>query len=770
MHLLSFFKEYKLVLLICLFLFIAPFFWLKPGEMDLGGDSSRLYFYDPIAFIKSTAIYDVSAQGKGIVEPNYYYLPYAAFLAFLKFITSSSTMVINIANGLKLAGGFIGIYLIVREFLLNSRYRINKKLIYLASIVSGIFYIVSLDSIHMDFFWERAIMSHNQVFLNPLIFYLLLKFLLSHKYKYLWIAILVSFVFAPNFGMTSAPPFFAFYPLAVIFLLLYIKLFGKKSIPWKGVSVGLALFFGVHAFHLLAQGVSLFDSGSYTNNRVFSKQEIEQGGVNYFTAVSGHGKAILNLLLPSGKQFLQWSSFISPLIVIVGFLLNRGSKKQFLFIALFFVITFFLVTANITNIGFEFYRKLFYIPGFSMFRVFFAQWMYVFLFFYSILFGFGILSILLRLKPYYAKIFSILVFILLIITGMPLFSGEPINKSAIRGSNNIKGVIVMDPQYEEVLQFIRTLPDDGKIMVLPLTDFFRQVISGKDGGAYEGPSTILHLTNKYGFVGYQHFGYGKNNGDNLPYAEDVMRYSREKNYDRLLSIFTVLNIRYILHNTDQKAYERGFSPGSFGYMMTSLPKTQNEYKDFLVHFPLHTIYKNGPYIIYELGKSSYNSTIFIPDGVYENSALSFDKKLAHSVFIDKNTCKKDEFKNLCNEKYKRPKIDTSFKMVNPTLYEININQYEKVNSLFLVMQNSFHKGWKLVIDNKYAAEDSHIMVNGYANGWIIDSEDLPKEKSYKLFIKLDPQKYFWYGWSITGVSLILVIGFFIASFIRKNKL
>lgn len=767
MHLLSFLKEHKLVLLIGLTLFIIPFFWLKPGEMDLGGDSARLYFYDPLSFIRHTSIYDAFTNAKGVVEPNYYYLPYVGLLAILKFITQSPTIVIGISNGLKLAGGFIAIFLIVREFLLQSNGLINKKFIYWCAILSGIFYTVSFGSVHMAFYWERAIMSHNQIFLNPIIFYFLLKFFLTHKYNYLWISLIISFIFAPNFGMTSAPAFFSFYPLAALFLFLYMRILGKKPIPWKGVIAGLILFLGIHSFHMLPQAVSLFDSGSYTNARVFSKEEIEAGGVNYFSAVSAHGRAILNLLIPSEKQFFGFVSLIAPLVVIVGFLLNKGRKKELLFISIFFIITFFLVTANITHVGSEFYRRLFYIPGFSMFRVFFTQWMYVFVFFYSILFGFLIYGIFLRLKPFYPKALYILVFVLLVAPGIPLFMGESVNKSIIRGSNNVRGVITMDPRYEQTLAFIRTLPDDGKILVLPLTDSFRQVIAGRNGGGYEGPSTIAHLAGKYTYVGYQHFGYGIN----IPYAEDVMKYSREKNYDYLLRIFTLLNIRYIFHNKDPLVYEKNFSQGSsFGYMQTSMPKTQAEYADFVKKFPVKQIYKNGQYIIYEMDKSAYNSTIFVPEGVYQSDKLSFDKDKAHSVFVDKDVCADSKFKNLCNGNYKKPNVDVKLSMINPTLYSVNIYQNESVESMLLVMQHTYHKGWKLIIDEKYIAEDSHILVNGYANGWLVYGKDIPQNKDYTLFIKLEEQKYFWYGWSITSVSLILIIGFLIVSFVKKNKL
>jgi len=746
------FNEHKSALIISAILFILPFFWLNPGQMDLGGDANRLYFYDPVSFFKSYALYGIAEEGRGIVEPRYFYFPYVLLIAFLKSIVQSGTYVIAIFNGLKLAGGFIAVYLIVKE-LLGGYKEVNKSFINKASIISGIFYVVSFSSFHMAFFWDRALFTHDQIFLNPIIFYLLLKFFLTEKYNYLWIAIFISFVFATNFSLLgSAPPFFAFYPLATLFLLLYVIFFRRKRISLRGLIVGVLFFLGVHFFHYLPEVFSFFDKGSAANTLTFTKKSIEAEGAGYFTAVHQHGQALINLLLPSSNKYFMWTSILSPLIIILGFLLSK-KNKVFLLIASFFCITFFLATANITNLGYEFYRLLFYIPGFAMFRNFYTQWMYVYIFFYSILLGFSIYYLFRKLKSKYLKIFYVSIFSIFILTGIPLFLGWPVNKATIRASNNISSVTRMDPKYEQTLNFIRALPDDGKIMVLPLTDFFRQVIYGKDGGAYEGPSTLLALTDKYSFVGYQHFGY--KNGE--PYAEDIMKYSREKNYDRLIRIFSVLNIRYILHNTDPKAYEENFFPGSFGYMMTSLPKTQEGYKEFLTHFPLHVIYKNDPYIIYEIDKSFYNPTIFIPKGAYESSKLSFEKDKINSIFIDRNTCGKEELANLCKEEYRAPNIDANFKMVNPALYSVSMRQNEPVDKILLVMQHTYHRGWKLIIGGKEIPESSHILVNGYANGWVIDSKYLPDKDSYTMLIKLDPQKYFWYGWSITLLTLSIIM-------------
>ena len=81
-----FLRKYRLVLFISLLLFIIPFFWFKPGEMDLGGDGNRLYFYDPLNFLKNVVFYSIDSEGKGNVEQRHAYLIYVAYLTVSSFL------------------------------------------------------------------------------------------------------------------------------------------------------------------------------------------------------------------------------------------------------------------------------------------------------------------------------------------------------------------------------------------------------------------------------------------------------------------------------------------------------------------------------------------------------------------------------------------------------------------------------------------------------------------------------------------------------------
>lgn len=758
-------REHKLALVICVIFFILPFFWLKPGEMDLGGDTSRLYFYDPLNYLKNSSLFNVARVGIGGVDwegnYDYAYIPYLTLLIMLKSLLFSPTTLINFFNGIKLAGGFIAIYLIVREFLLETYSDSKKDTLNKAAIVSGVFYIVSQGSINLAFSWRTALTTHNQFFIYPLVFFFLFKFFVRQKLSYLCIALVISFVFSPNFGgLESMPPFFAFWPLTSIFLILYVKIFGKKSIPWRIIFVGIILFLGIHAFHLLNQVVGLFSSGSYTNVRAFDNAAQVDLGLNIFNAVLSSGMASLSFLLPTPNILLRVISFFSAFIVLVGFVLNK--KKQFLFISIFFFITFFLTTANITNIGVEFYRSLFNIPGFSMFRFFF-KWLYVFVFFYALLFGFAVYSIIEKLKVNYVKYFFIFIFALLILEGIPLLSGAAVKTTVIDGLD-IPVTFSMDSAYEQTLEYIRSLPDDGKILALPLIGFHFQVFFGENGGAYLGANSISHLTGKYSFTGERHFGVTGQN----PYNALVEKYAKEKNYERLNQIFSIMNIRYILYNADSRLYKTGFSETQF-FMPEFFPKTHTGYDEFIEQFPIRQIYKNGSYILYEFDKSIYNPTIFIPKGVYESNDVIYDKKNLHSIFIDKSTCGKKEFREICQEEYKFSDSDVNFKMINPALYEVTITQKRPQDKILLVMQHVFDRSWKVVIDKKNLSEESHILVNKYANGWLLSKNEIPNVEKFTLFIKLDSQKYFWYGWTVTIVSLTIVILLLVASFFKKQR-
>lgn len=98
-----------------------------------------------------------------------------------------------------------------------------------------------------------------------------------------------------------------------------------------------------------------------------------------------------------------------------------------------------------------------------------------------------------------------------------------------------------------------------------------------------------------------------------------------------------------------------------------------------------------------------------------------------------------------------PKV--TFKQINPTKYEVSV---EEATSPFILLFNSrYNPFWKLYeSDGKQKIErQDHFMVDGYANGWIIE-----KTGNFDLTVEYLPQRLFHKGSLVTLIGVILAFG------------
>ena len=118
------------------------------------------------------------------------------------------------------------------------------------------------------------------------------------------------------------------------------------------------------------------------------------------------------------------------------------------------------------------------------------------------------------------------------------------------------------------------------------------------------------------------------------------------------------------------------------------------------------------------------------------------------------------------------------KKINPTRYIIKSD----IGSPFLlVFSESFNKLWRayckvLPVEKKGALRDRsieltrHYIVNGYANGWWVDTAELkslnPDAKSFEIILEYEPQKLFKTGLMISLVTLALCIAYLVKKSIR----
>lgn len=811
LNMISFLIKYK-IFLIALILTIMPFFWMKLGEMDMGGDGGRLYFYDPVNLIKHTVSY-VFPYATGRVEASFYSLPFFALLALLKQIIPSGYILISLFNGIKIAGGFLAIYAITKELLVKEKIQGGyRRLVEIASIVAGVFYIFS-HSIRDNY--VLALPTQDQVLLNPLMFYLILRYLTTSNFRFMWIAVFISFIFSHSFSYGSAPPFFAFYPLAILFLLLYTSFIRHIKISWGGLLKAVLLFIGLHAFHLIPEVFDLFTPGSHINSRVFDTSEVANL-IGYFYGVLSIPKVSYYLLSYAVSNQLHFASLVIPSIVILGFITNYKREKTILLLGIFFLITLFLISAKITNVGIELYKLFFHIPGFGMFRNFYGQWQFVFYFFYSLLFGQALFIVLSNIRR---KIFIIVLpFLLvtyLIISSWNFINGNVVNQMSSL-SSGVKFPIIMDPQYENVLQFFRSTPEDAKILSFPFSDNYFQLVHGINNGAYIGRSFIGQLTGRKDFSGYT---------DVAPYSEVFIQSAQKKDYIRLKEILGLLNIRYIFHNSDPRIYDNTFLGAPYSYVRKFFPINQQDYEEFIKPLVKEKVFESGPYKIYTVNEATYLPHFYVPKEtvLYENdpkinvgfagaSSFVFEEMIhdPRAVFIEKKSCTNESMlKKICKEMVFNTIPQIFFKKISPVKYKVKVANAKE--SFVLVFSEAFHGNWKLFLaKNEFPAkpvvhsyfnndikegqhtnvsldkniletlklksipESQHFGVNAYANAWLIKPEDTGNKTEYELIVEMTGQRILYVTAIISLVSFIgfLMWGFFLflqtgASFYKR---
>lgn len=160
----------------------------------------------------------------------------------------------------------------------------------------------------------------------------------------------------------------------------------------------------------------------------------------------------------------------------------------------------------------------------------------------------------------------------------------------------------MDSQYEKVLAYIRALAVDGRFLSLPMSDYSYQILQGKNGGAYMGPSTITYLTQKSEFIGSGDFG---------SFGSVFLTAVRDKNYLVVKNMLAIFNVKYIFYNSDPYIYGDNFPAFPYESVHKYLPATQEEYKTFIENLDVEKIADFGDkYHIYVLKDTDYLPHIY----------------------------------------------------------------------------------------------------------------------------------------------------------------
>ncbi len=576
-------KKHLLSVVIAIVLFFVPFFWLPPGFVDLGGDSGRLYFLDPLA-----SAYQLYRNQTAVGASLYAFIPYELFLFLLKLLVVSPTILISLERGLQLSLAFLSIYAITIQFVFNRW----------AGILSGFVYLGFITKVG----WFQALEIHNQVFLNPLLFFLLLRYCVTKNFLYALGVLSMTILYSGNFGYSATPQILSFFPFALLSVWLIVTKVFRLTVPWRGLFSTLGLFFGLHAFHLLPTIATIFDAGNLVHKSIFSNAAIQSSGVDYFVANRmAFGKISAQLFQPVLWNSQNIFSLLIPVAMVAGFL-YKPSRVLAIFGG-FFALTLFLTTANITHRGVRLYEQLFYIPGFAMFRSFWEKWHFAYAFFSALFFGISFYSVMKNKKAWVWCLGIVLVGGSTLYRIGPFLKGEAI-RAPLYQSNNVSGTFLVDPDLLDAIAFVKAIPGNGRFLTLPLTFPYTQIAYGKEGGAYVGTSLVSSLGGKQDFPGFWRFG-------QFGHEQSVFDALRARDVDAFVGILSRLNVQYVFRNSDPRIMDDfpGYPyvyPGMTYSSKDQLPviKDQQAYDAFLPLLPLTKMYEKGFYSIYQINHPS----------------------------------------------------------------------------------------------------------------------------------------------------------------------
>jgi hypothetical protein len=324
-------------------------------------------------------------------------------------------------------------------------------------------------------------------------------------------------------------------------------------------------------------------------------------------------------------------------------------------------------------------------------------------------------------------------------------------------SRNVPVIFTLDPNLISALGYLKTLPDDGKVLTLPMTLSYYQVIYGKQGGAYDGLSMVKFLDGKEDLPSLQSFG---------PYESVMVDSLKNENAHQVMQILSLQNIRYIFRDTDTRIIENFPKYPFYRFDMTAdIPviDSQTSYDKFLELFPLTTIYKKGLFKIQKLDTSIVRPIIYSPDVVYSSIADALNGQSFRSAYVDASSCGRVQCAIV--------RADTpavNFTQADSETYKVTIDIAKNTDPFLLILSEDYDPSWTL---NVSGLVQSHILANGYANGWIIDPKQFHSQKIEGV-VHLGFQNYYRMGLIVSeftgGVVFLIGVALFFKKYAKKK--
>ncbi len=736
--------NYNSIVVIVFILYSLFITGLPTNEILLGGDwsfPSTLNQVEEWLNSMSYTWYGLNLGARNIGQSSLY-------LIYLeKFITLFISPAIFISSLVVLSISFMGIniYILLRFFKINS----------ISSFIAGIIYMSS------PIVFNYTIMGWIYVlFAMALLPLAIMYFIKAIEKNNMFYTALVALLITISIQSQTIIWFF----IIAIILSLYLVNKNNIYIYTKSIFLLIFFFFLLNAYYILNLFV-LPSQAVMSSNIVNSAVSVGAAGnfhpINFIRLFGAMFNNQYEYIIEQ-SFILTLFSFFSVVIIFVGYFYTKIKKLYlvFLIISIIPIVLYFL----------NFNRELLYYIPFSNVIRDFGRFTVLTTLAYSILIAFSLDGIM-KSKNKNLKNIIVGIMSLYLISLYPWYSNQLLNWKKDMGSHQILRTKAFSGDYKNVEKLLLRNRDNGKVIYLP----FSSNIDFEDDPKYHG----MFQEAQDIFASYSPItGHIILNDRNLGYSDNFLRILNKKLTNNFLKLINLTNIKYIVFRKNLKLENKQI-------VLIYLNNNINNEK-------LKVVYEGKKIVVYEIinPKSHIYATTYKPE-IIENFNIIKEFNFKDPFIVksqNSNIANTIDFINNLKES-KLPIIN--YKKINSAKYKIEVRN--TTNTYLLNFLESFHELWKVYIkpmDNnknsfyetfelKEVLYDKHILINGYANSWMINNDDLCKNNAlckknsdnsydYDLIIEFYPQQYYYIGMAMTLMMLLLMFIYFIYTKTRRK--
>jgi hypothetical protein len=593
----------------------------------------------------------------------------------------------------------------------------------------------------------------------PLMFFLLHSFIFKKKNKFVY-AFLYIFFQIVFFRVLNVLILCNILVPALLFLLFKDQISDKKDF-FKKVILVWVLSFLVCLMCIINLGISYkgvlgnASMQSYNSASMSPFYTNRDNLLNTFRLTNNFSLADNMPEVPNfayfkfSKLYMQSWFFIAISFLFFGLLLanfikNRKNKK--LLIVMAFLVALIFLAKNV-NPPWGFVTQWLYSDGIylSLFRSGATYFMYLIL-------PLAVLAIFLGDKK--IKMFYPLVFLAIISSAFLIFVyAKPIGKYMDT---------TLPTEYSEVTGKLDSLEDANKILILPISPQLYGEMAYEDG--YGGASRLELLSSKTLVSKTEALG----GSDEYNTLFNSIANGMNVNYDTLDAMANILDYRYIIVEKDSVYY-----PGpNFKSAVTSTPPIEEGLNKTL----WQNIFENKDFALYKIGDDFFDGKIQV-----SSSSLSFEEinPVTYKVYIQGlHSPSQLSFLEAFNPGWK------VYLGPNPTSQWCETSAYfESTGVTECQDQQQFPGVGDLsYLYKKPIFDNTHQLIDDYANGWTIDPNYIKKnfDTSYykenpdgsidvELTLYFKPQSYYDVGFIVSGTTLLACLGYLGWDLARRRK-